>query len=48
LAGERREWLAGRYVGVNWDVGELEGRRESVVRGDLLKVRLAVNAFVDA
>ena len=33
---------------MHWDVEELEGRRESVVRGDLLKVRLAVNAFSDA
>lgn len=47
LAGERREWLAGRYVSLNWDVEELEGRREGIVRGDLLKVRLAVNAFSD-
>ncbi|KAF1980346.1 oxidoreductase-like protein [Bimuria novae-zelandiae CBS 107.79] len=44
---ERREWLGGRYVSVNWDVGELEARKENVLRGDLLKVRLAVNLAVN-
>lgn len=39
---ERREWLAGRYVTVNWDAEELVGMREKVVKGDLLKVRLDV------
>ena len=37
----RREWLGGRYVSVNMDVGELEGMRERIVEEDLLKVRLA-------
>jgi NAD(P)-dependent dehydrogenase (short-subunit alcohol dehydrogenase family) len=45
LGAQRREWLGGRYVSVNWDMEELEGRREEVVSGDLLKVRLAVNLF---
>lgn len=45
LAGGRREWLAGRYVSSNWDVGELEGRREEILKADLLKVRMAVNLF---
>jgi NAD(P)-dependent dehydrogenase (short-subunit alcohol dehydrogenase family) len=45
LGRERREWLSGRYVSVNWDVGELEGRREDVVGGDLLRVRMGVNLF---
>ncbi|KAF2795757.1 oxidoreductase-like protein [Melanomma pulvis-pyrius CBS 109.77] len=48
LTRERREWLAGRYVSVNWDVEELEGRKEDILRGDLLKVRMAVNAFPSA
>lgn len=42
LSAKRREWLAGRYVSVTWDVEELEGKRESIVGGDLLKVRMAV------
>jgi NAD(P)-dependent dehydrogenase (short-subunit alcohol dehydrogenase family) len=45
LGAERREWLAGRYVSATWDMGELEGRKEEIVQGDLLKVRLAVNSF---
>jgi NAD(P)-dependent dehydrogenase (short-subunit alcohol dehydrogenase family) len=42
LTGERRVWLSGRYVSVNWDVEELEQRREDILRGDLLKVRMDV------
>ncbi|KAF9630019.1 hypothetical protein BFW01_g200 [Lasiodiplodia theobromae] len=42
LTRERREWLNARYVSCNWDMRELEGKREEVVRGDLLKVRMAV------
>jgi NAD(P)-dependent dehydrogenase (short-subunit alcohol dehydrogenase family) len=45
LGAERREWLGGRYVSAAWDMEELVGRREEVVKGDLLKVRLAVNSF---
>ena len=45
LAKERREWLAGRYVSANWDVKELEDKKDDIVRGDLLKVRMAVNLF---
>jgi len=40
LTGERRDWLAGRYVSANWDMEELESKREEIVKGDLLKVRL--------
>lgn len=42
LTRERRGWLNARYVSCNWDMRELEGKREEVVRGDLLKVRMAV------
>ncbi|KAK6359963.1 hypothetical protein TWF696_001086 [Orbilia brochopaga] len=42
LGKERREWLRGRYVMTNWDVGELGAKREEIVKGDLLKFRLAV------
>jgi NAD(P)-dependent dehydrogenase (short-subunit alcohol dehydrogenase family) len=48
LCKERRTWLSGRYVSVDWDVEELEARREEVVRGDLLRIRMAVNAFPHA
>lgn len=42
LTKERREWLAGRYVSVTWDVEELEVMKEGIVSGDKLKVRLVV------
>ncbi|KAK8071489.1 hypothetical protein PG997_011692 [Apiospora hydei] len=42
LTGERREWLAGRYVSATWDMEELMARREEIVEGDKLKVRLVV------
>lgn len=42
LTAERREWLSGRYVSANWDVGELEARREEITGGDKLKMRLVV------
>ncbi|KAF2683878.1 oxidoreductase-like protein [Lentithecium fluviatile CBS 122367] len=48
LCSERRTWLSGRYVSVDWDMAELEAKREEVVKGDLLKVRMAVNAFPHA
>lgn len=42
LTRERREWLSGRYVSVNWDVGELEKDKDRIVEKDLLKMRMAV------
>lgn len=46
LGAVRREWLGGRYISAAWDLEELEQRREDVLKGDLLKVRLAVNLFL--
>jgi len=40
LASERREWLAGRYISCPWDMQELESRREEIVAGDKLKMRM--------
>jgi NAD(P)-dependent dehydrogenase (short-subunit alcohol dehydrogenase family) len=42
LASERRSWLSGRYVSVNWDMDEFLGMAGEIVRRDLLKVRMAV------
>ena len=42
LTAERRDWLAGRYVSVNWDAQELLEKREKIEREDLLKVRMDV------
>ena len=43
LTAEKRDWLGGRYVNVTWDMEELEGRREEVLGGDRLKVKLDVD-----
>lgn len=40
LTRERREWLSGRYISVNWDTKELQNRREEIVEGDMLKFRM--------
>jgi NAD(P)-dependent dehydrogenase (short-subunit alcohol dehydrogenase family) len=37
LTGERREWLAGRYVDCNWDVLELESKKKDILERGLLK-----------
>jgi NAD(P)-dependent dehydrogenase (short-subunit alcohol dehydrogenase family) len=45
LGAERRDWLGGRYVSACWDMEEFEKKKEDVIKGDLLKVRMAVNMF---
>ncbi|KAK8092744.1 hypothetical protein PG999_014331 [Apiospora kogelbergensis] len=42
LTSERRTWLAGRYVSATWDMEELVRRKDEIVEGDKLKVRLVV------
>lgn len=42
LTQERREWLGGRYVSVNWDMQEFEKEKKRIVDGDLLKMRMTV------
>nr|POE80986.1 short chain dehydrogenase andi [Quercus suber] len=42
LVKERREWLNGRYLDATWDVEELEQKRDEIVAGDKLKMRLVV------
>ncbi|KAF2449210.1 NAD(P)-binding protein [Karstenula rhodostoma CBS 690.94] len=42
LSKEKREWLSGGFVSCNWDVEELEAKREEIVKGDLLKYRMVV------
>ncbi|KAL5329365.1 hypothetical protein ACEPPN_002877 [Leptodophora sp. 'Broadleaf-Isolate-01'] len=37
-----RTWLAGRYVAATWDVDELEAKRDEIVKGEKLKVRMVV------
>ncbi|KAF2651725.1 oxidoreductase-like protein [Lophiostoma macrostomum CBS 122681] len=45
LSKERRDWLAGRYFNVAWDVDELEKKKDDIVKHELLKVRMAVTPF---
>ncbi|KAI1661078.1 NAD(P)-binding protein [Daldinia decipiens] len=42
LTSERRDWLAGRYINVTWDLPELMEKKDEIVKGDKLKVRLVI------
>ena len=42
LVKEQREWLSGRYMSANWDVEELEAKKEEIIREDKLKFRMVV------
>ncbi|CAI6337938.1 unnamed protein product [Periconia digitata] len=42
LLKERKEWLSGRYLSANWDVEELAGKKDEIVAGDKLKMRMVV------
>jgi NAD(P)-dependent dehydrogenase (short-subunit alcohol dehydrogenase family) len=37
---QKREWLGGRYVSVQWDMKQLEEHKDEIVQKDLLKVKL--------
>lgn len=42
LTQKRQEWLAGRYISVNWDMEELFKKKDEIVEKDLLRVRMAI------
>lgn len=42
LTSEKRNWLAGRYVNSFWDLPQLMAKKDEIVSGDKLKVRLVV------
>ncbi|TIA46257.1 NAD-P-binding protein [Aureobasidium pullulans] len=42
LVNEKREWLAGRYVSVTWDMKEFLEKKDEIVKKDLLKVRMLI------
>ena len=42
LTSERRDWLSGRYLSVNWDVNELEGMKDEIVEKDKLKFQMVI------
>ena len=37
MTTERAEYLNGRYASVNWDIKELEARKDEIVSTGLLK-----------
>jgi len=42
LTAAKRDWLAGRYVNVTWNMEQLEEKKDAIVKGDKLKVKLDV------
>lgn len=42
LTKERRDWLSGRYVSCTWDMEQLSAMEEDIVKGNLLKMTLAL------
>ena len=42
LASEKPDWLAGRYISCTWDMPQLMSKKDQIVKGDKLKVRMAV------
>ncbi|MCB1472712.1 MAG: SDR family oxidoreductase [Rhodobiaceae bacterium] len=44
LCSGKADWAAGRYLSVNWDVSELAGMKDEILRDDLLVNRMRVRA----
>ncbi|MCJ1402091.1 hypothetical protein MMC11_005310 [Xylographa trunciseda] len=42
LTKERRDWLNGRYLSAQWDVGELLEKKDDIEKRDLLKMEMRV------
>lgn len=42
LTKGQRAWLSGRYVAATWDVDELDGKKDEIIKGDKLKLRMVV------
>lgn len=42
LTKERRAYLNGRYLSVNWDVDELSAMKDEIAQKDLLKFTMTV------
>ncbi|KAF5624785.1 oxidoreductase short chain dehydrogenase reductase family [Fusarium tjaetaba] len=42
LSRERRDWLSGRFITVNWDMEELEKKKKEILEGNLFKFRMTV------
>ena len=42
LTQEKRDWLAGRYISCTWDMPEFLAKKDEIIDGDKLKVRMVV------
>ncbi|KAK7702882.1 hypothetical protein SLS64_009493 [Diaporthe eres] len=42
LSRERRDWLSGRFASVNWDMEQLEQKKEDILERNLLKFRVMI------
>ncbi|EXK30501.1 hypothetical protein FOXG_16956 [Fusarium oxysporum f. sp. lycopersici 4287] len=42
LSRERRDWLSGRFITVNWDMEELENMKKEILQRNLLKFRMTI------
>ncbi|KAF9988724.1 hypothetical protein BGZ80_007384 [Entomortierella chlamydospora] len=42
LTQHRLPWLSGRYVSVNWDLPQLLAKKEEIIEGDKLKMRIVI------
>lgn len=42
MTAEPRKWLGGRYVSATWDVDVLEQKKDEIMEGDKLKIKLVV------
>ncbi|KAF4947785.1 hypothetical protein FSARC_13890 [Fusarium sarcochroum] len=42
LCRERRDWLSGRFASVNWDMEELEQKKQDILERNLFKFRVVI------
>lgn len=42
LSRERRDWLSGRFATVNWDMEEVEQKKQDILQRNLLKFRVMI------
>jgi NAD(P)-dependent dehydrogenase (short-subunit alcohol dehydrogenase family) len=42
LTQDRKEWLSGRYVSTTWDMPELMAKKDEIIEGDKLKMRIVI------
>lgn len=42
LSRERRDWLSGRFATVNWDMEQLEKKKQDILQRNLLKFRVLI------